>query len=101
MFHELDIANWPRRSAYEFFRDYDDPFFNFTANLDVTALYRFCKQNELSFAMSALYYSLAAANGIREFRIRLMEGRPFVMVKLPSAANIEPASTESIACTLQ
>ena len=75
MFHELDIASWPRRSAYEFFRDYDDPFFNFTANLDVTALYRFCKQNELSFALSALFYSLAAANSIREFRIRLMEGR--------------------------
>jgi chloramphenicol O-acetyltransferase type A len=75
MFHELDIASWPRRSAYEFFRDYDDPFFNFTANLDVTTLYRFCKQNDLSFALAALYYSLAAANRIREFRIRLMDGR--------------------------
>jgi chloramphenicol O-acetyltransferase type A len=75
MYRELDINDWPRKSTYEFFRDYDDPFFNFTANVDVTSVYRFCKQNGLSFSLTALFYSLAAANEIREFRIRLAEGR--------------------------
>ena len=61
--------------TYEFFKDYEDPFFNFSANLDVSSLYRFCKQNGLSFSLTALYYSLVAANEIREFRIRLLDGR--------------------------
>jgi chloramphenicol O-acetyltransferase type A len=74
-FIELDIDNWARKTTYEFFRDYEDPFFNFAANVDVTALYRFCKQNDLGFALSALYCSQLAANEIREFKIRLVDGR--------------------------
>lgn len=75
MYSELDIENWPRRTTYEFFKDYEDPFFNFTANLDVSSLHPFCKQYGLSFSLMALYYSLIAANEIREFRIRLFDGR--------------------------
>ena len=75
MYSELDIERWPRRATYEFFKDYEDPFFNFSANVDVTGAYSFCKQNGLSFSLTALYASLAAANEIREFRIRLVGGR--------------------------
>ncbi len=75
MFTELDVENWPRRTAYDFFSDFDDPFFNFTANIDITGLYRFVKENGLSISLSAIYYLMTAANGIREFRIRLLEGR--------------------------
>ena len=75
MYSELDIKTWPRKTTYEFFKDYEDPFFNFTANLDVSTAYRFCKQNSLTFSLAALYYSLVAANEIREFRIRLIDGR--------------------------
>ena len=75
MFTELDICTWPRKATYEFFKDYDDPFFNFTANIDVTHLYRFSRKNNLSFALTALFCSLRAANEIREFRIRLLDGR--------------------------
>lgn len=75
MFAEVDIEGWARKTTYEFFRDYADPFFNFTANLDVTALSRFCRANDLSFSLAALFYSLVAANRIREFRIRLLNGR--------------------------
>ena len=75
MYSELDIENWPRKSTFEFFREYEDPFFNFTANLDVSVVYRFCKQNGLAFSLTALYYSLVTANEIREFKIRLLNGR--------------------------
>ncbi|MBK9155176.1 MAG: chloramphenicol acetyltransferase [Chloracidobacterium sp.] len=75
MFTELDVENWPRKATYDFFRDYDDPFFNFTANVDVTDLYRFTRENGLSISLASLYSVMTAANEIREFRIRLHEGR--------------------------
>ena len=75
MFTEVDIAAWPRRTTYEFFKNYDDPFFNLTANVDVTRLYQFCKQNDLAFSLAALFCTQRAANEIREFRIRLFENR--------------------------
>ncbi|MEO6589540.1 MAG: chloramphenicol acetyltransferase [Pyrinomonadaceae bacterium] len=75
MFKELDIENWNRKTTYEFFKDYDDPFFNITANLDVTALYGFCKHNDLSFSLANLFYSLQTTNEIKEFRFRLLKGK--------------------------
>lgn len=75
MFTELDIDNWPRKATYEFFKDFEDPFFNFAANIDVTRFYRFCKENDLSVSLSALYYVLCAVNEIREFRIRIVNGK--------------------------
>ena len=75
MFTEVDIDAWPRRTTYEFFQNYDDPFFNFTAPVDVTHLYSFCKQNDLAFSLTALFCTQRAANEIREFRVRLFEGR--------------------------
>ena len=75
MFTELDINTWHRKATYEFFKDYEDPFFNLAANVDVGQLYKFCKRNSLSFSLTALYCSMVAANEIREFRIRLVGGR--------------------------
>ncbi|HUR99946.1 MAG TPA: chloramphenicol acetyltransferase [Pyrinomonadaceae bacterium] len=73
MFQEVDISTWSRKATYEFFRDYEDPFFNVTANLDVTNLYRFCKQNDLAFSLAALFFSIQAANEIRELRLRIID----------------------------
>lgn len=73
MFTELDIESWPRKRTYEFFREYDDPFFNFTANVDITRLHAFAKRNDLSVALSLLFHIMTAANEIREFRIRLLK----------------------------
>jgi chloramphenicol O-acetyltransferase type A len=72
---ELDIASWPRRSTYEFFLDYKDPFFNFAANVDVTPLRKFCRDNSLSYSIAALFYTQQAANSIREFRLRMLSGK--------------------------
>ncbi len=75
MYKEIDIENWNRRSTYEFFKDYDDPFFNMTANLDVTELYKFSKERGLSYSLTSLFCSQKTANEIREFRIRLLNGK--------------------------
>ena len=58
MFRKVDIDTWARKTTYEFFRDYEDPFFNITTNLDVTHLYRFCKDNDVAFSLAALFLSL-------------------------------------------
>lgn len=83
----IDLENWPRRKAFEHFKDYDQPFFNITANLDVTELYDFCKANGLSFSLACLFYSTETANEIREFRTRMVDGRPVEF------ARIEPSQT--------
>ena len=73
MYHEIDLGDWDRRATFEFFKDYKDPFFNMAANIDVTRLYRFCKENGLPFSLAILYFSVKTANEIREFRLRIVD----------------------------
>ncbi len=72
---QIDLERWPRRSTYEFFSEFEDPFFNFTAMVNVTRLYSFCKERKLGFSLAALYHALNTANNIPEFRIRKVGGR--------------------------
>ncbi len=88
MFKELDIENWNRKSTYEFFQPYEDPFFNMTGNLDVTKLYEFTKQNDLSFSLTNLFYSQQTVNEIREFRIRLLDERLVEFNKIEATQTI-------------
>jgi len=76
MMKYVEVENWARKQSYEHFKDYDQPFFSITANLDATELYRFCKENNLSFSIATLFCSIKAANEIREFRIRLINEKP-------------------------
>lgn len=88
MFKEIDIENWNRKATYEFFRNYEDPFFNMTANLDVTGLYKFCKDKGLSYSMTSLFYSQQTANQIREFKIRLLNGTLVEFEKIEATQTI-------------
>lgn len=68
----LDIDNWHRRHHYEFFKDYEVPFFNLCANVDVSNLFeRSQKEDGPSFFLASLFLSLQAANEIEPFRYRL------------------------------
>ncbi|HUF05234.1 MAG TPA: chloramphenicol acetyltransferase [Aridibacter sp.] len=73
-YREVDIDGWNRRSAFGFFREFEDPFFNMTAPVDVTRLKELSGEKGYSFAIAALYCSQMALNGIDEFRMRFVEG---------------------------
>lgn len=75
----LDIDAWPRRQHLAFFRQFQQPFFNICANVDVTEVRRRCKQpGGPSFAVACFYLSLRAANEIECFRYRLRGDRVLV-----------------------
>jgi len=68
----LDIDNWHRRHHFEFFKNYELPFFNLCADVDVSKLNEWSReQGGPSFFLASLYLSLRAANEIEPFRYRL------------------------------
>ncbi len=68
---KLNLTQWSRKNQFEFFKKYDNPFFNICSFLDVTELYKLCKQREVSFSTALLFASIDSANKIKEFRYRL------------------------------
>ena len=72
---EINIETWKRKDTYLFFRNYDSPFFNITATVEVSYAYRFAKENNYSFFLLCLYASSKAANSIEEFRYRIRDDK--------------------------
>lgn len=67
----LNISNWDRKEHYYFFKDFEEPFFGVTVNIDCTKAYRLCKEQGYSFFLYYLHKSLVAVNRIDAFRYRI------------------------------
>ena len=68
----IDIATWPRRDTFEFFRGFDKPYFNVGTSLDVTNLVaEIRKRPGFSLSLAYHYFALRVVNEIEPFRYRL------------------------------
>lgn len=75
----LDLDNWPRREVFEFFRNFDKPYFNICMRLDVTNLLDALRNYpDVSVWLTYHYFALKAANEIEQFRYRLRNGQVLV-----------------------
>lgn len=67
----LDLDTWNRKEQYDFFRSFDNPYYNICVNVDVTRLLDHIKNHEMSFSLTSLYLSLKAANDHEFMRYRI------------------------------
>ncbi len=88
MYRPLDIATWNRQAHFELFRQYEHPFFNLTAPVDVTRLHEFCQDSSLSFFLAGLFCSLKAANEVENLRYRLRGEQAIVWDKLDAGSTV-------------
>ncbi|MGH1362773.1 MAG: CatA-like O-acetyltransferase [Calditrichia bacterium] len=71
----LDIEKWKRREHFHLFKQYDNPFFNMCAEVDISKTITYTQAHELSFFITLLYLSTLVTNEIENFRYRLEEDR--------------------------
>ena len=75
----LDTTTWARRDVFEFFRQFDKPYFNLCTQLDITRLLELLRdRTEVSLMLAYHYFALRAANEIEPFRYRLRDGKVVV-----------------------
>lgn len=71
-FKKIDLENYPRRKHFEYFYSLQYPYVGLTANVDVTELIKFCKERNYSFYLAFIHVVARAADGISEFRQRIL-----------------------------
>jgi chloramphenicol O-acetyltransferase type A len=72
----LDLENWHRRATFEFFRKYDNPYFNICARVDCTRLIEVLRERRgPGISLAYHYCALRAANEIEPFHYRLEDGK--------------------------
>jgi chloramphenicol O-acetyltransferase type A len=78
----LDLESWSRRDLFEFFRGYQNPYFNICTQLDVTRLMAALRDRPgASVSLAYHYLALRIANRIEPFHYRL-EGEKIVIYEV-------------------
>lgn len=85
----LDIETWSRRRQFEFFKDFDNPYFNLCVNVDVTSLLALTRDaKDISFFITYHFLSMKAANEVEPFRYRLRNDRVFVHERIHAGTTL-------------
>lgn len=66
----VDIEKKSRRNIFKLFKEMDYPYVGITANVDVTKLVIYCKQEKYSFFKVFMYLVSKVCNTIKEFKYR-------------------------------
>ena len=67
----LDLAAYPRRAHFDYFRQMANPYLSVTASCDITALRRLTQERGLPFFLTVLHCAINAANAVPELRQRI------------------------------
>ena len=76
----LNIDNWNRKDHFEFFNQFEDPYFSVTVDFDVSKMYAYSKAHNLSFFVLYLHACMKAINSVESFKYRLRESDNKVVV---------------------
>lgn len=77
-YRKIDIADWNRRTTYEWFRSFSNPCYGVTVDMDVTELVAFAKERGRSFFACMAWIVTEGMNEVDELRMRLLDGEPVV-----------------------
>lgn len=84
----LDIENWSRKEHFLFFKQFEEPFFGLTVEIDCTKAYATAKQLGTSFFVNYLHKTLVAVNTIESFRYRILDDAIYIYDTINVSATI-------------
>ncbi|SHL44239.1 chloramphenicol acetyltransferase [Flavobacterium xanthum] len=84
----LDLENWNRKEHFQFFKQFEEPFFGATVEIDCTKAYASAKILKTSFFSYYLYHTLRAVNTIESFRYRIADDQIYVCDQINASATI-------------
>ncbi len=67
----INYTTWERRQNFEFFKDFMNPTYSVTCDVECTSAFEKSKEEHSSFFLKYLYAILRAANEIPELRYRI------------------------------
>lgn len=88
MKQHFNVEKWARKDHFNFFNQFQEPFFGVTIDLDCTIAYQKCKNEGIGFFNYYLYQCLAAANSVENFRLRIEDGEVYLYDKVHASAVI-------------
>ncbi|MEC4054441.1 chloramphenicol acetyltransferase [Myroides odoratimimus] len=85
---KIDTTQWERGEQYAFFKQFTEPFFGITVQVDCTTVYNRAKANGDSFFLTYLYDALRAANEVAAFRYRIVDNEVYLYDEVHASPTI-------------
>ena len=73
----IDLTSWPRQQHFSLFKEFTQPYFNVCVQLDMAALYQYCKAQQYSFFHAYIYAALQASNAYQPMLLRIIDNMPW------------------------
>lgn len=96
----LDINTYKRRKHFEYFSYMAYPYVSVTVNIDITEFLSVIQERKLPFFLSFCYCIAKAANGVPEFRQRILENQIIEYTKCCTSHTVSLKDGTYCYCTL-
>ncbi|MBD1395696.1 chloramphenicol acetyltransferase [Pontibacter sp. JH31] len=71
----IPLDGWEREETFRFFSTFTQPFFNVHTEVEITPLYRYCKQHGLSVSLAYMHATTQAARASENLLLRIENGQ--------------------------
>src|SRR5689334_689201 len=71
---KVDLETWERRSIFNFFKNFSEPYHGVCLRVDCTETFRYAKEHRLSVFFSLVHRSLVASHLVENFKTRIVDG---------------------------
>ena len=88
MKNKLEITEWNRREHFEFFKQFDNPYYGVTVQVDCSIAYVKAKALGIPFYTYYLHKCLIAINEVENMRYRIEAGEVWVYDYIDASATI-------------
>ena len=84
----LNLDNWNRKEHFLFFKQFEEPFFGLTVEIDCTKAYASAKEIGTSFFVFYLHKTIVAVNSVECFRYRINDDAIYIHDTIDVSATI-------------
>lgn len=84
----IDINSWKRKEHFEWFKNFDEPFWGIVSEVDCTKAYDKSKKSDIPFFYFYLHKSLKAINLLEDFRLRIEDDKVVCYDKIHASATL-------------
>ena len=72
-YRRIDLATYPRKEHFQYFRSLAYPYMGVTVNVDVTEFAAWCKREKHSFYLAFMHLAALAADSVPQLRHRIYQ----------------------------
>jgi len=85
---KIEIETWKRKELFYNFLNFDDPFFNICAEVNVKQLRLYTQREQESFFLTSYYLVLQVVNSIEAFKLRIRNNEVILHEKVRGSCPI-------------